>query len=230
MTERETHEKGELKEVVEQCVDAVAEVLAEDNQVLFVGRITEFDSRREEIRIDLERAGETPQGLLYNAPIKVQIHLRNQWKTVVMLYGNVVLCAKFHWRVKIRNAISCADSRRAFRQKVRVDGWITWEDQGRFRQACSLVDISLVGVAFYTSVKLDEGTDVKLVIPYLVQGGPSHQLSCTIVVRRSASEDDPPTLWRYGCSYHSLSEQEEDRLCKDIFLLQAQNLKRERGQ
>lgn len=227
MIEKTTQEKNERNGLISQCVDAVAEVLAEDNRVLFVGRITSFDPEKDEIQVDLEHGAETPLGIVYDTALKLQVHLHNQWKTLIMLYGSVMVCTRDYWIIKLRNAISCADDRRAFRQKVRSDGWITWEEEGRCRQACRLVDISLVGVAFQASVKLSVGTDVDLVIPYLVQGGVTHELPCTVVSCQSASQEDPPRLWRYGCSYRSLSIRKEDQLCRDIFQLQARSINRE---
>ena len=226
MSEKTTQEKDELNGLIQQCVNAVAEVLAEDNRVLFVGRITVFHPEKEEIQVDLEHGAETPLGIVYDTELKLQVHLHSQWKMVVMLYGNVMVCTRDYWIIKLRNAVSCADDRRAFRQKVRADGWITWKEEGHCRQACRLVDISLVGVAFESVVKLSEGTDVDLVIPYLVKGGITHELPCTIVSCHSASKEDPPRRWRYGCSYRSLSTRKEDQLCRDIFQLQARSINR----
>lgn len=229
MRKREKRNRDEREDLVLQCVNAVAEVLKEDNRLLFVGRISSYDPDSGEIRVDLERGTETPRGIIYNTTVKLQVHQGNQWGTLVMLYGNVLTCAGDYWCIKIYNAISCADSRRAFRQKVRVDGWITWGDQGEFRQKCSLVDISLVGVAFHAAVELEEGTDVELDIPYLINGGPEHHLSCTVVARRDATEEEFAACHRYGCNFHSMKGAEEDRLCKDILRLQARSINRERS-
>ena len=228
MWKKKRQDRDEREDLVFQCVDSVAEVLREDNRLLFVGRISSYDSDAGEIRVDLQRGAETPRGILYNTPVKLQVHQGNQWGTLVMVYGNVLTCAGDYWCVKVNNAISCADSRRAFRQKVRVEGWITWGDQGQFRKECSLVDISLVGVAFHAAVELEEGTDVELHVPYLVKGGPEHHLPCTVVARRNAAEGEASALRRYGCNFHGLRGQAEDRLCKDILLLQAQSINRER--
>lgn len=226
---REKRDRDGREELIVQCVNAVAEVLRKDNRILFVGRISSYDPEREEIRVDLQRGTETPRGMIYNTPIKLQVHPGSQWGRLVMLYGNVLMCAGEYWFIKVNNAISCADNRRAFRQKVRAGGWITWGEQGEFRAECSLVDISLVGVAFHAAVELEEGADVVLHVPHLLRGGSEHTLPCTVVARRDAAEEEFAAFRRYGCSFHGLNGRMEDRLCRDILRLQAQSINRDRA-
>ena len=119
------------------------------------------------------------------------------------------------------------ESRRAFRQKIHLEGHIRWGENLDARAPCRLEDISLVGVAFLSKAELQEGTEVVVSTPPLVKGGPSYDLPCTVVVRRDIAQQGHPHLWRYGCDYGVLDQRLEALLCKDIFALQAQSMNRE---
>lgn len=226
MEQNPAHPDNDMEEMLSACVDAVCEVLTEDNRVLFVGRMEEYDPEENEVWIDLHRGSETPRGVIHGMPIKVQIHAKRQWGSLVMLYGNVSICAATYWRIAVRNAVACAESRRAFRQKIRVEGQIFWGPGCHFKAKCRLEDISLVGVAFHSPLKLEIGSRVILSIPELVKGGPSYELPCSVVVRRNTASEGAPPLWRYGCDFGGLEEHLETTLCKDIFSLQARSVNR----
>lgn len=209
-----------------QCQGSVVEVLTEDNRLLFVGTLSEYELRNDEVRLDLHRGDETPQGVMYNTRVKIQAHRWHRRGELVMFYGVVIICASDHWRVKVTSGMSCVDNRRAFRQPVHVEGEITWGEEEEFRQSCRLEDISLVGVAFSTKADLEKDELVRLTIPHLLKGGAGHSLLCRVVVRRESTRG--PGLWRYGCNYERLGKRQEDILCRDIFNLQAKNMNRER--
>lgn len=219
--------EGDIESVqalASQCEGSVVEVQTEDNRLLFVGTLARYEPRSDEIRIDLHRGNETPQGVIYNTPVKIQAHMRMHWGKLAMFYGTVVICASDYWRVKVTSGMLCADVRRAFRQPAYAEGWITWGEDEKARQVCRLEDISLVGVAFVTSAELAEGDMITLTIPRLLKGGPTHELSCRVAVRRES--DRGPNLWRYGCEYVRLGKRQEDLLCRDIFNLQAKSVNR----
>lgn len=218
---------SDMKNMISNCMDALSEVLTEDNRVLFVGRMEEYDPDTNEVLIDLHRGSETPRGIIHGMPVKVQIHARKQSGSLVMLYGNVSLCAATYWTITVRNVVVCSESRRAFRQKVRVDAQILWGPGLHFRAKCRLEDISLVGVAFHSPLKLEIGSRIVLSIPALLKDGPSYDLPCSVVVRRNTAETGLPPVWRYGCDFGGLEEQVEEVLCKDIFTLQAKSVNRE---
>lgn len=216
-----------IEDMLDTCVDGLCEVLTEDNRVLFVGRLEEYDPEQNEVWIDLHRGSETPRGVIHKMPVKVQIHVKKQSGSLVMLYGNVSLCAATYWTIIVRNVVACSEARRAFRQKVRVEAQILWGPGLHFRAKCQLEDISLVGVAIYSPLKLEIGSRIVLSIPALIKGGPSYELPCSVVVRRNTAEEGLPPLWRYGCDFGGLKGQTESLLCKDIFALQAKSVNRE---
>lgn len=217
----------DIEKMLSNCMNALSEVLTEDNRVLFVGRLEDYDPEENEVWIDLHRGSETPRGVIHGMPVKVQIHVKKQSGALVMLYGNVSLCAATYWTITVRNVVACSESRRAFRQKVRVDAQIIWGPGLHFHAKCQLEDISLVGVAFHSPLKLEIGSRIQLSIPALVKDGPSYELPCSVVVRRNIAGEGLPPLWRYGCDFGGLEGPVESLLCKDIFSLQARSVNRE---
>lgn len=225
MAEKMQKDPNTLDETVTQCLGALAEVLTMDNRLQFAGRVMDYDTDTDEVRVELHRGAETPQGIIHNTPVKLQVRMRNQTGTLVMLYGNVMVCARDFWRIKVISSVACVDNRRAFRQKVRAEGQIAWGEQNR--QVCSLEDISLVGVAFCAKAELEVGDRVTVMIPQLVKNGACYKIDCTVAVKRNVAEEGLAPRWRYGCSFDKLEARAEDMLCKDIFALQAQSMNRE---
>lgn len=211
---------------LEDCVGAIGEVFREDNFLLFVGRIEEYDSDLEELHVVLHKGTHTPAGVILNMPVKIQVHLKNRWGTLLILYGNVTHTASSFWKVQVREMKTCVETRRAFRQKVKVNGKITWGEDNAQEKDCQLEDISLVGVAFFARADLENGTHVWLHLPHLVEGGASYQIECEVVLRKK-SDNGPAGAWRYGCNYVRLREREENQLCKDILALQARDIRGE---
>lgn len=225
MAEKMQQNPDALARTVTQCLGALTEVLTMDNRLQFAGRVMDYDTETDEVRVELHRGAETPQGIIHNTPVKLQVRMNNQAGSLVMLYGNVMICAKDYWRIKVNSTVACVDNRRAFRQKVRAEGEIAWGEQNR--QICSLEDISLVGVAFCAKAELEVGDPVTVMIPQLVKNGASYKIDCTVAVKRNVAEEGAAPRWRYGCSFDKLEARAEDRLCKDIFALQAKSVNRE---
>lgn len=202
---------------------AVAEVLREDNRLHFVGQVTHYDIGRQELRVDLHRGKETPQGVIYGAPVKVQIHDKGQWSQILMIYGNVIISAPEHWKIQVDHVVLCEETRQAYRQKVKAEGYLVPAVDENARILCTLDDISMGGVGFHSKAELERGDRITLYLPSLTGRGDGYRLSCKVVVR---GDSDRPNHWRYGCSFERLDQRTDSLLCKEIFQLQAQSMSR----
>lgn len=215
-----------LEDLMSACIGTVGEVQTEDNRILFVGRVTAYDKGQQELEIQLHRGSETPRGVLHRMPVKVQIHPGRGWESVAVLYGEVSACAEDYWKIAIKNMVVCAENRRAFRQKVRAEGWVFWGEKLQNRAQCQLADISLVGVGFTSKAELPVGDRVQLTLPQLRENGPEYQLTCTVVGRRNTAPEGMPPLWHYGGDFGGLDRRLESQLCRDILALQAKSVNR----
>ena len=59
-----------IEDMLDTCVDGLCEVLTEDNRVLFVGRLEEYDPEQNEVWIDLHRGSEPPGASSTRCPSK----------------------------------------------------------------------------------------------------------------------------------------------------------------
>lgn len=216
-----------LEEIMKSCMDSLGEVQREDNRLLFVGKLAEYDAASRELRVTLRHGQETPHGVLHLMPVKVQVHPRHHdWGSVVTLYGVLSACAESYWKITIEDVVNRAESRRAFRQKVNAGGQVVWGTSPQERADCRLSDISLVGIGFTSTAELPEGGQVMVSVPCLVENARPYELRCTLVGKRNTAPEDMQPLWYYGGDFGVLDERTESMLCKDIFALQAKSVRR----
>lgn len=209
-----------LDELLAACEGAVCEVLTTDNYLFFAGHVAQRDPDFKMVTIEPRQNSEAPLGVGHGTPVKVQVRVREPWGNLVVLYGVVSVCEEDRWNIFVKNAVACTESRKAFRQRVQAEAQILWGPGFRFRGKCQLEDISLVGVAFYSPLKLDVGRQLILSIPFLTENGPSYQLACTVATYRNTAQPSQPPYWRYGCAFDPLEEEVESMLYKDIMTLQ----------
>ena len=159
-------------------------------------------------------------------PVKVQLRSKGKPVRQVNIHGKLFNFTLDYWKIKVENVIFCEEKRRAFRQPVVVDAILHWGPGQKFRGKCTLEDISMMGLAFHSPLKLQTGSAVILSIPHLLEEGEEYELACHVVGGRNIAKEGEPPLWRYGCEYGELDPQVETQLCKDIFLLQSQRMNR----
>lgn len=215
-------EEHTLDELLTACEGAVCEVLTTDNYLFFAGHVAQRDPDFKMLTIEPRQNCEAPLGAGHGTPVKVQVRVREPWGNLVIVYGVVSVCEEDHWNIFVQDATACTECRRAFRQRVETEAEILWGPGFRFRGKCQLEDISLVGVAFYSPLKLDVGRQLILSIPCLTENGSSYQLASTVASSRNTAEHGQPPRWRYGCAFDPLDEEVEGLLYKDIMTLQLQ--------
>lgn len=214
-------EEHSLTELLAACEGAMCEILTEDNYLFFGGHVTQQDPEFKMITVEPRRNSEAPLGVGHGTAVKIQVRVRESWGTLVMLYGTVSVCEEDYWKIFVNHAVACNECRRAFRQRVEVEATILWGPGFRFRGKCQLEDISLVGVALYSPLKLDVGRQMILSIPYLTEEYQyPYELPCTVAACRNVAEHGQPPRWRYGCAFDPLDEDLESILYKDIMMLQ----------
>ena len=221
MSVRTENQEDDGQELLRRSLGTVVEVLRGDNQLFFVGRVTSFDPVEQELRVDLHRGRETPQGVLYGSSVKIQLHVKGGWSELLTIYGKVVISAPDHWRIRVEHTVACKESREAFRQRIRLVGHLTPAGEER-ALPCQMEDISVTGVGFYAGAELEEGERFTLSLPPLTAGGRAYELLCRVVARSERADGRR----RYGCAFEHLNQQTEGRLFKEILRLQAKGMSR----
>ena len=214
------------QEVISSCVGAVGEVISQENELLFVGRLEDYDPQYNDIQMWVYKGDQVPQWASCMMPVKVQLCSKGKPVRQVSIRGKLFNFTLDYWKIQIEDVIFCEEKRRAFRQPVEVNAVLHWGPGQKFQGKCTLEDISMMGIAFHSPLKLQPGSEVRLAIPQLLEEGPAYELACRVVAGRNIAKEGEPPLWRYGCEYGELDPQVETQLCKDIFLLQSQRMNR----
>lgn len=215
------------KEQLHEYLGAICEVMTEDNRLLFVGIIQDYDSGASEVKIQLHKGSATPQGIVHRTAVKIRLLTMAQaGEQVALLYGAVVRCAPEFWKIEVQNGIFCSERRQGFRQPLTGMALIKREDGPTGPRPCQLVDISLRGVGFLSREDLVQGERIVLDKVQLRQGEEDYTFYCEVCRIQPGKGPADQTL--YGCSFYDMSQRQEDRLCQAIFALQAQSLNRRR--
>lgn len=168
-------------------------------------------------------------GSHYGFSVKVCLHSGD---SLLILGGRVYLSNPTFWRISNLSNLQDFERRGLFRvparipAKVRLFNMLTLpgepEDEGA---DCKLVDISLSGVKFATERFFDDSSRLELVSLMLPEDPEPYTLACEIVRR----EENNATGYVYRCKFIELTPKLSDRLCKAIFVLQRNSIRRQRA-
>ena len=217
---------NELRHDLQRCVGLLCEVLTEDNTLLYVGSITNYNYIDYEMQIHIHKGDRPPNGVIYNTPVKVRVRRAGGHEQLMIIYGNVLRCAPKFWRIVIEHAVVCKEHRESFRQRVSGSALVAPRRDKESAEEefcpCDLVDISLSGIAFRSRGVYEVGDHLTLSAVQLTKRGHRYTFHC--VVRRVQRDDEKASWSLYGCSLLDINARTESLLSKDIFKLQAQEL------
>lgn len=208
---------------------AMIEVLDLNNQLIFVGRASEYSGGVLTIR---EASDQEVPPVLYNTEVKLRYFYKAE---NLVLQGMICGSTSYFWRVDRLEPQFAAQQRTAFRQRIQMKTWAAPQVEpagqdgemtlGKQAQ-CELMDISVGGLLMKSREKFEK--DQVLVFPEV----------------RVMPEEDPyrfvcricwiaegPREYSYGCEFQGMSEWEQDRLLRDIFAVQREEIqeKKNRG-
>lgn len=208
----------------------LCEVLSEKGTLLFVGTLGAYDKGRNELDVELRRGEAAPRGVLYHAPVRLQIRSSRGGDHVVIMSGQVLRCAEGFWRLELTDCASHQENRQAFRQPVKLAASVcrlledgSCEEGGQ--RPCLLQDISLTGAGFLCRESYQPGDRLLLSQVFLRKGGEPYALPCQVVRREEPPEEPDPLPPKYGCRFFGLEARLQDRLYADILALQAESVK-----
>ncbi|MDR3767142.1 MAG: PilZ domain-containing protein [Butyricicoccus sp.] len=216
----------DYKELVEDYMGASCEVLKLDNQLLFAGALHSYDDDRDELTVSLRKGMETPQGIIYNTPVKLHVQTSPSQGNVLLLYGLVTRCAADFWKIALKQTFSCAERRSSFRQAISIPAMVARaSDPDATEVPCKTMDVSLTGLRFCNQEVYEKGEHLMISSLQFSPGGWPHAFPCT-VQRVQQIESGSAPLFAYGCSFDKITERQEDRLFQDLFALQVKTVNR----
>ena len=209
-------------DLIKKSVGSRCMILSQDNQLLFFGEIAYCDTVNQTIRVN----GDGPSARQFVKPadwVKLTIKHGARDTHFILTEGLVEQVINKYFVLRPRLVIEKSEEREYFRQPVMRPGKITLVNGKEVEKPCVIMDISATGIGLQSNETYEIGDSLWFGGQRIRPGGPAHNLAC-VVVRK---QDLDTGLYRrlYGCKFVNLSDEAQDKLCCDIFALQAVRLR-----
>ncbi len=220
----------ELTDLIERFPNMRVEVLSSpQGHLLFVGKIDGIKNNSIQVS-DVD--GEKVPPVEYNTPVKLR---GNTGSSMILLDGKVSGSAEQFWLVDQFGLLNSSNRRSYFRQNINlqakamlVNAILEVEGQKTSRNPsyieCQIQNISAVGVMFASKENFQKGDKLCLKNVVLVSEEPPIDLNC--IVRRRVERSN---FIEYGCEFYDMDTKDQDRLIKEIFILQRTELRAKLG-
>ena len=193
------------------------EVMTIKNQITFVGKVESYAGGVLTVRAST--GGELPP-VLFNREVKLRFFRGNQ---SIIAGASVCGSSPWLWKLDRLERLFEQEHRVFFRQNVDREAKVQCvepppaeEDKEASPQPCRILDISASGLRLSTREIYQEGDLLLVTGLVFVRGEEPFVLHCR--VRRAQNEGGGRFL--YGCQIEDLSEREQDRLLRTIFIVQ----------
>lgn len=196
-------------------------ILSKNNQLLFFGEIAYCDVVNQTIRVD----GDSISARQFVEPddwIKLNIKQGNGAPHFILVEGVVDQVINNYFVLKPQLIIEKSEEREYFRQPVMEKAKIALVNGKEAGQLCVIVDVSATGISFQSNETYQIGDCLWINNQRIRPGGATHNLEFVVV--RQHDVDTGPYRHFYGCKFENLSTDAQDKLCCDIFALQAARL------
>lgn len=208
--------------LVKNSVGSRCMILSKDNRLLFFGEVAYCDLVNETIRVN----GDSQAARQFVKPldwVKLNIRQGSQDPHFILVEGEVDQVINQYFVLKPKLVIEKSEEREYFRQPVMRKAEVAAVNGEASGKPCVLVDVSATGMGLQSNEVYEIGDCLRLSGQKLRAGGPTHDLEF-VVVRKQDLETGPYRHF-YGCKYEHLSTEAQDKLCCDIFALQAAHLR-----
>lgn len=200
-------------------------VRSHQNKFLFQGKITAYDSPRQQVELVWDQSTPPPTGSIrLDVELKMIINDLRASSQLIVVEGCVAGIKKYSLMVDAENVFSKQEDRDSFRQPVKKSAVLCLPGAGD--SMCTVQDISAGGVGLITQEDYEIGTRIGIKDLQLRSGRPAHSVFCIIKRRLEV----PGRGFFYGCQFCELTTEQEDMLYCDLFALQADELHRKRDQ
>lgn len=209
-------------------VGCACEVKTMDNDLLVVGKIRSvWDDDGQAIEITSYN-GESMPAAAYGIPIKINIF--NNKRGFLSLGGKVYITHESFWRINDISTFGENERRGYYRLKIHTNAETIGPDKTNTIRTykCLVTSVSLSGILIAIDdddCYFREGTEIEVRGLRVFDGSESFNVICTV-----NRIDENHLLGKlYGCRFTKMSGKESDRLCKEIFAKQRQDIQRRRG-
>ena len=209
------------------------EMLSEENQtLLYKGVISKKDD--ECIWVSHAEGSEVPP-VVYNSRVRLKGYKKDD--NILMLCGTVFGSSPLFWKIGQISEFSIFNKRENYRHPVSIVTTVRQLPQkpgeeesgeeyvaGRTEQ-CTVVNISSGGVLFCCDHRFPVNANVQLGEIKFYPDHPPFALRCKVL---RVSEQDG--RYFHGCRFIDINTKEQERMVREIFLLQRDEIRRRNGQ
>ena len=213
-------------ENLEQYIDCTCEIKSMENELLVLGQVYQvLDSLSLSMDIVNKDGGPMPTAH-YGLPVKLCLHRNNK---LLIIGGRIYLTNDLFWRISNLSELQSCERRGLFRVPVHQPAKVRLFSEEPAAEGegadAKIVDISLSGIKFVSEQFFDSASQLELFDLMLPEDAEPYEFRCQIV-RRDESER---AGYVYRCKFLPLPQKLSDRLCKSIFVLQRNSIKKQRA-
>ncbi|MDD3429066.1 MAG: PilZ domain-containing protein [Oscillospiraceae bacterium] len=211
--------------VLEDFAGCVCEIKTMDNDLLLVGRISSANEERIDI-LSLDKNDKLPL-IPYEKRVKLITYVSSVGFQLLM--GTVYLSSDLLLSLVEVQPEQSFERRTYFRMNINSYGEITVRDPAQEVEAQQLsvkvYDVSLGGMRVGTDKKWETGDQFIIVFDLL-----NRKMEFTCRICREIHRDNAPKNEKqYGCEFVNCSERQLDVLCKILFELQRQEIRKKKN-
>lgn len=230
---------------LKENIGALVEVRSNENDLIYVGKLSAVGEMN--ITVSEDKNGSLPPPI-YN--MEVKLNIRGPHLSLMVLGGRVGMSGEDFWCVNTLRHYKSSENRNYFRQRVSARAVVSRvalydiPDADAYRVnpevvpgeevdaeekpvPARLVDISLGGILFGSREMFAQGELVELTNVMLLTDELPFKFLCKILRVDTQSR---PDMVLCGCKFEQMPEREQDRLCRAIFVLQRNELRKRRQQ
>ena len=206
------------------------EVMTAENHLAFLGKVEAIKDGTVTVRDN--RWNELPQ-VMYNREMRLSFKHNGD---TTMVRGKICGCSDEIWKLDQLESMFTRDQRASFRQSISTSIPAKCHrrrpprgDPEKEGLDCHVIDVSSGGLMFSSAESYESGERLLIRGARLAESLDPFSFNCQ--VRRVGSPDEDG-IARYGCQFEPMSDRDQDRLLRAIFIIQREEIRiqKEKGQ
>lgn len=214
-------------ELMKELVGKKCQVYSENNNIVFVGLISEFDQINNQLKISDYNEEEVPwRRVVSDMKIKLCFGLgvHQDGNKRIFVDCLVEQSLKDYLLVSVETVILKEEARDNFRQNVMTDNIVFKVGDSQEEHLCKVINVSVKGIGIQSKEEYGQGDLLRIIEQKFRKQGLLHNLTCRIVrINRLENRE-----FFYGCEFIDVTPKEERNLLNDIFALQTEELRQKR--
>lgn len=220
-----------MKNTLKQFMNTLCEVKTMKNELLFYGKIHEImDDNSVSLELVANERGDKLPLVPYDTPIKIVLRKGDD---LLVIGGRVYICNEVFWRLTHIAEFQSFERRGFFRVSTFAKGLVSparrtvAEGEEKPSFPAQVINISLSGVMFGVDHNFFMTDLLQLHSLIMVDENEPFDLLCRIVAKEATPDKD--YAYQYRCKFEPMSTKCADHLCKAIFELERENIKKMRS-